>query len=476
MINENAKQIIANLKEEENLNKKPKIKSLVSRVLSSGTMIEMLYLPDEERTAFAVCEDGKIDVKSKISIGGTLFYPIPHDRDLVNRGVILFPSAATEYGSVDELLCEIKTFIHKYLEVPEAYEALCVYYVLLSWLYDKFYELPYLRVLGDYGSGKSRFLRTVGSICYKPMFTSGAASVSSVFRIIDLVQGTMCLDEADFKYGDTTNDFVKILNCGFSKNTPVLRTECINREFQVVAYDVFSPKLLAGRMRFKDEALESRCLVEEMERRIRKDIALNLDDQFEYEALMIRNKLLMFRFRNFHNKIDEELKIDDTVEPRLNQIVVPLLNVIDSEKERERVKKFIKKYNDDLIEERSYSVHADVFEAFLVAYKQDVRSEPTIKSVSEVFNEANVDSDNYTPRKMGWAIRTLLGLKVKKFRDGIRVLNSQVNKDKTEKLKKKFGVRNSERVNDVNVSEKDMQQLEEAKIIFGVGDDAVSDA
>ncbi len=47
------------------------------------------------------------------------------------------------------------------------------YYILLTYVYDNFPEIPYLRVIGDYGSGKSRFMRVVGSVCYSPIITNG---------------------------------------------------------------------------------------------------------------------------------------------------------------------------------------------------------------------------------------------------------------------------------------------------------------
>jgi len=70
--------------------------------------------------------------------------------------VVLLPSEPAEYGEERELLARIRSFIHRYVDVSTVFEELSAYYVLLSWLYDCFHELPYLRVRGDYGSGKTR--------------------------------------------------------------------------------------------------------------------------------------------------------------------------------------------------------------------------------------------------------------------------------------------------------------------------------
>ena len=133
------------------------------------------------------------------------------------------------------------------------FEAISAYYVLFSWLYDRFNELPYLRVRGDYGSGKSRFLLTVGSLVYKPMFVSGASTVSPIFRTIDAFRGTLVIDESDFKESDERNEIIKIFNQGNARGFPVLRSEQVGnrKEFDVRAYTVFGPKLIATQARLQ---------------------------------------------------------------------------------------------------------------------------------------------------------------------------------------------------------------------------------
>src|SRR5262249_59500096 len=82
----------------------------------------------------------------------------------------------------------------------------------LTLLYDAFNELPYLRLQGDYGSGKTRALLAIGSLCYKPFFASGASTVSPIFHTLDAFRGTLIFDEADFRFSDEKAEIVKILN------------------------------------------------------------------------------------------------------------------------------------------------------------------------------------------------------------------------------------------------------------------------
>ena len=99
---------------------------------------------------------------------------------------------------------------------------------------------------------------------------------------------------------------------------------------QAANYAVFGPKLVATRGYFEDRALESRCLTEEMgQTRLREDVPINLPSFHKDEALRLRNKLLLFRFRNFRRRQASEDLVDRSIEPRLNQIFVPLLSIID---------------------------------------------------------------------------------------------------------------------------------------------------
>jgi hypothetical protein len=168
----------------------------------------------------------------------------------------------------------------------------------LTWVFDAFNELGYLRFRGDYGTGKTRALLAIGSLCYKPFFASGASTVSPIFHVLEAFQGTLVLDEADLRFSDATADLTKILNNGNVVGLPILRTMSNrHREFNPRAFRVYGPKLVAMRHSFKDAALESRFLTEETSgRALRADIPISLADSLQVEAQALRNKLLAWRF------------------------------------------------------------------------------------------------------------------------------------------------------------------------------------
>src|SRR5262249_17216092 len=162
------------------------------------------------------------------------------------------------------------------------------------------------------------------------------------------------------RLSDERAEIVKILNNGNARGFPVLRSEATpTREFNPTAYDVFGPKIIATRGFFDDRALESRCLTEEMgQGRLRPDIPINLPSRQRDEALQLRNKLLLFRFRNYGKRKPIEDLVDRNIEPRLNQIFVPLLSIIEDLDARRDLQNLARKYSSDLVADRGADAEA----------------------------------------------------------------------------------------------------------------------
>lgn len=426
-------------------------------ILTEDALYEMVYDDIENKTYFFGCDRlGKLKTfKEELKIAGVTYKPLPITNQLVEKKVILFPSLTSPYESEEEILAEIQSFIHKYLDISEVFEQIATYYVLFTWMYDRFNEVPYLRAIGDFGSGKSRFLQTIGALCYKPTFTGGATTPSPIFRIVNEVKGTLIIDEADFKFSDMTSEIVKILNTGYQSGMPVLRSEG-KGTFEVKAYDVYCPKIVATRETFSDKALESRFLVEEMgSSSLRSDIPRTLDESFYNDARNIRNKLLMWRLQHYFKPLHKREELIVGIHPRLNQIVVPLLTVIKDESIREKLKNFIIKYNAELIADRGLSWESDIVFAILKLEHEQNASDLTVKEITEELNrEVDISEDTLQPRKVGWYLRTKLQLKTQKTRKGF-VLNLALNRKRLDMWKERFGITDAdirgEQVNDVNV-------------------------
>ena len=418
----------------------------VSSVFKDGSILEMLHDLEAHQTRFAFWRDGTWTYEDSHMVNG-VFKLVPYSphNNLIKNEIVLLPSSPEEYGTEAQLISDIKGFVHRFVDVSPLYEEIASYYVLFSWVYDGFNELPYLRVRGDPGSGKTRFLLTVGSLCYKPIFASGASTVSPLFRLLETFRGTLVMDESDFRFSDEKAEIVKILNNGNVRGFPVLRSETNNRgEFNPRAYQVFGPKIVATRGDFEDRALESRFLTEEMGSvRLRDDIPINLPSEHKAEALALRNKLLLFRFRNLKKRPAAALFVDRTLEPRLNQIFLPLLSIIEDESAREKIRAVARQYQREMISDRGLGTEAQVLEVIQDLIVLDGERPLPIKDITTRF--AEVYGDEYqrkvTAKWIGFYVNKRLRLKGSRTRDGYVIPLSE--NPRLDQLFEKYGLSDS---------------------------------
>lgn len=333
-----------------------------SKVLPDGRIVELVS--DGEKTSLAVWKDGNCSLEQAVDTAADTLIPIAKNNNLLKHRAVLLPSAPLEYGTEADLIHDIRNYIDTYVDLAPKFLDLAAAYVLLTWVYDAFPELPYLRFLGDFGTGKSRALWIVGNICNKPFFASAASTISPVFYTLDLFRGTLILDEADFRYSDIQADITKILNNGSVAGFPVLRqTQNMQKAFDPRAFTVFGPKVLAMRKNVDDIALESRFLTEEMGARpLRSDIPLNLPREHAAHALELRNKLLLYRFRNLESSSIDPSTLDRKRSGRFNQCLAPLLSVIHDEAIRSNVRTFVEHNERKMKSLRALSLDSELLE------------------------------------------------------------------------------------------------------------------
>ena len=392
----------------------------ISRVCADGTLIELLYDPVAETTALAVgSPDGSVSVVPQFDLpSGERLVPYTPTNNLIARGCVLLPSDVGEDGDKGDLLDDIRAYLRRYVDLSPAFEDIAPYYVLLSWVYDAFNELPYLRFRGDYGTGKTRALLAVGSISYKPFFASGASTVSPIFHVLDAFAGTLILDEADFRFSDATSELVKVLNNGNVKGLPVLRTMTNrHRELSPTAFRVFGPKIIAMRESFSDPALESRFLTEETGgRTLRSDIPIHLPDTLAVEARALRNKLLAWRFRARATIAPDPTRLIEGVEARVNQTALALLSLVDDADVRARIRSHLSSAGDDAREDRGASEEAQILAALVESFAVSDSPHASVADVCARYNRKILEDLQLpvSPKWVGSILRTRLHLRTKK--------------------------------------------------------------
>ncbi len=420
--------------------------------LEDGTLLEEIYSGGE--FGFVVFKDGKVEYTDSYKVSEReTFVPVRIQPVVV--GALKLPEEAAEYGDDNKLIEEVRSFIHSYVELDEFGELLATYYVFFSWVYDKFSEVPFLRFWGDYGTGKSRALKTVGGLCYKVAIFAASSSIPSLFRTAQVFRSSIYIDEADFSVSDLWADIIKFLNSRMDKTSYIWRTEESTKDgYKPYAFCLFGPTLLGTRRKFKDEALESRCITIQMKERKRKEIPLNLPDEFYQEQQTLRNKLLLWRLRNYHNiTIKPDVEIEG-VEPRINQVAIPLLSIIKDSSAKRKLSHFLRNYQQEIRETRSGSQKAEVLiaidkvfqqiekmktEGMVLSSKEEKAEHLSYRRIVEEFNEDKDDKEHLREQRLGYLLKEL-GFKADRYANKSYLPNSEENLELLRSLKERYGL------------------------------------
>jgi len=404
-----------------------------------GFLFEMCVetLPDGEKKSYYWVRkpDGTFAKMQSVIVGNTAYWPIDaRDEELLEGDDVLFASDREESGSELELLKSIRAFIHYWLDVPAYYENIASYYVLLSWFYDAGYEtLPYLRALGEYGTGKTRFIMTIGFLCFRPMIFGGGDSEATLYYTMQTFKGTMVVDESDFTKSDESALIAKIINMGNQRKGSVKRMEPKpdNSGLKVKRFGVFGPKIFGARSGFGDSASDSRCLTHYTTAiQVRGDIPADLTEEFYVDAQRLRNRLLDFRLKHWKPVKVNTSDIDRTIMPRLAQITLALKSIIHDPTVLDELVRFVRLYNQTLINDRQSSDPAIVVEALVhIRYPKPtvVEIEPdwSISNVAAVAEALGTSLDpdmKFSPKKTGYVLSKQLGL----FRRGDRASDGKI--------------------------------------------------
>jgi hypothetical protein len=397
----------------------------VSLVLPEGTLAESIQETVDAPTALVIAKDGELRIASDWTHNGIRYVPVSASHNLLKHRAVKLPGAPQEYGTVEELHSEIERYASRYLALSPTFLKIATSYVLLSWVYDAFNEMPYLRFRGDYGSGKTRALIVFGSVTYKGFFASGASTVSPIFHTLDAFKGTLIFDEADFRFTDEKAELVKILNNGNVKGFSVLRTQVTAaKEFEPRAFSVYGPKIVGMRGSYEDRALESRFLTEEMSgRALRADIPISLPEQQEAEAHALRSKLLMYRLRERASTQIDPALVDPRLEPRMNQILLPLLSVAPNEEVRDAIRGYAAQVQEGVVSDRAGSTEGQLLSVISASVSDEERHTLSLQEIVVAF-AARFGSEYDRPithRFVGGVLRARLGLPLYKTNGVIAV-------------------------------------------------------
>lgn len=336
---------------------------------------------------------------------------------------LFLPSAAEHGHSTNEVLSDIQKFLSEWVDAPQSWLQIASYYVLMTWVYDKFTVVPYLRFLGESGTGKTRLLEALSAISFRALLTNGNTSVAGLFRTIDILQGTVAIDESDFKNSSEQADIAKVFNNGYKANAPVIRAEGTSEGYAPTPFVVYGPKIIGTRKRFEDDAIESRCLTFETKRLELSQIHARsqLNDDFYRQANTLQNRLLGWRFDSFADvRVEEEPVRALKISPRLAEVAITMYSAVRDEEARRNILGFLERYYAHI---QGDSTATFVMEA-LAQLEEEIRSPKgcLMSGITATVNAGRDPADSIHSRKIASIVRSLGKYRLERSRYGQVVL------------------------------------------------------
>lgn len=179
--------------------------------------------------------------------------PVPDFGTLTPIRVPAVPAPAIVDGSA--LLERVLDVVDKYTVQPSshAYVALVLYaaYTHAAGVFD--YAPRLLLTSAEKRSGKTRTMEVLGHLSHAPLFAANA-TVPALFRSLDEPR-TVLFDEADTIFGtkikaEQNEDLRGLINAGFQRGTPVLRT--VGPNHTPTEFHTFAPVVMAAIGRLPD--------------------------------------------------------------------------------------------------------------------------------------------------------------------------------------------------------------------------------
>lgn len=393
-------------------------------VLTPGFATHNIIFEQLGTNAFLVFDrvTGEITEKSFLEMAGLTYQPLPRipwhscippvdpSPDLVETRDALTEKLNDlkfqgEYGTEEDLFNEIRQFFMEHLDVQDPlWFDIYANFVLMTWRLEDWRVVPYQFFLGPLSSGKTRGLECFNALCYRALMAA-SMSAATIFRTLESWHCTLLLDETEIYNRDAMVEVLALLNAGYRRGQYALRIEKLEGQNPTIAmFDVFGPKVLAGTQELA-ATLQSRAIPTKMCKNV-KHVRLFVDEE---KAQELRNKLLMYRFRNLghESEFDVTLLNGEFSNSRIIELFVSLLEVAPTQGIRTRLIQCMKVLTQSRLDEEQTSIEAQVFEAILRSEAQIDAGKLSIRTVTENFNLGLPENEQVTPKFIGRRIAAL---------------------------------------------------------------------
>ena len=149
-----------------------------------------------------------------------------------------------------------------YADIEEWAATMLALWTMSTFVYQSFSAFPYLYLLAERGSGKSRVLKIIAHLSNTGIYMI-SPRLPTIFRVGDALSPTFVLDEMEFlnKGGAReaeNQEFLNVLNGGYERGAKVYRTNA-EKGMTPDAFSSYCPKAMATTEELSG-ILNSRCL------------------------------------------------------------------------------------------------------------------------------------------------------------------------------------------------------------------------
>ena len=187
-----------------------------------------------------------------------------------------YVNGETPKPSWAEAVATALAVFQEYLEFDEdSSYAVCALWTLGTYIYPALPSFPRLNLHGEKGSGKSKTLKLIAALAHNGLWRT-APRAAGLFRLIEALRPTLCLDELEHLDREDRGDIAAILNAGYQAGGAVDRCDPVT--FNPRPFEVYGPVAVAG-IKGLNAVLSDRCITLVMQpgrdrRRINRDVDL----------------------------------------------------------------------------------------------------------------------------------------------------------------------------------------------------------
>jgi hypothetical protein len=245
-----------------------------------------------------------------------------------------FDSTTSENAPNEQVLLEeIVAFLKRYVIVDEYEYVAIALWIIHTHAIEVADTTPYLAALGpEKRCGKTRLLETLMLVVRQPTMTTNV-SEAALFRLIQQEQPTLLLDETDTIFGyraKKENESLRgLINGGYRRGSVVLRCVGDGSNQQVVPFQTFCPKALAGIGDLPDTILD-RSLVVAMRRSQPGEKVQRLRmNRPPVEAAALKTRIEDWVREHLEELRSAEPELPDELNDRAQDVCEPLLAISD---------------------------------------------------------------------------------------------------------------------------------------------------